>query len=412
MKIVFVTLLDIEDINERGIYTDLVREIAENGIDIYVVSPSERRKNKPTRILDFGKIKILKVKTGNIVATRNFIEKGISTLLLEYQYLSAIKKFFKNEKFDMVLYSTPPVTLGKVIKYIKKKNNCVSYLILKDIFPQNAVDIGLIKKDSFLYKYFRNKEIKLYKLSDYIGCMSKANVEYLLSHNSFLTKEKVEIFPNCIKPIKGFEISEDEKKALREELNLPKDKILFVYGGNLGKPQGPEFIMEVIKHFEDQKDAFFLIVGFGTEYEMIKSFLETNNIKNTKILPKFPKDQYDKLLLTADVGLVFLDNRFTIPNFPSRLTSYMEFGLPVLAATDRNTDVKGVIKEGNFGLWCESSDIQTFMNHIEKLTKDENLRKTFGSNARKYLEEHYDVSKNIFTILKHLKNSREMNKDD
>src|SRR5699024_8551348 len=107
-----------------------------------------------------------------------------------------------NLKFDMIMYSTPPITFNKIIKYFKGSQNSGTYLILKDIFPQNAVDIEMIKKGSFIWRFFRNKETQLYKNSDIIGCMSKGNVDYILKHNNFLSEERLEIFPNAIKPIK------------------------------------------------------------------------------------------------------------------------------------------------------------------------------------------------------------------
>ncbi|WP_435524943.1 hypothetical protein [Chryseobacterium indoltheticum] len=100
---------------------------------------------------------ILRVKTFNVLKT-NIIEKGIGTLAIEYQYLNAIKKYLQNTKFDLVLYSTPPITFVKVIKYIKNRDGAFSYLLLKDIFPQNAVDMKMLKKDGVLHKMFLKKE--------------------------------------------------------------------------------------------------------------------------------------------------------------------------------------------------------------------------------------------------------------
>lgn len=68
--------------------------------------------------------------------------------MLESQFKSALKKYFRDVKFDLILYSTPPITFNNVIKYAKKKsdNKALTYLLLKDIFPQNAVDLGMISK--------------------------------------------------------------------------------------------------------------------------------------------------------------------------------------------------------------------------------------------------------------------------
>ena len=116
-----------------------------------------------------------------------------------------------------------------------------------------------------------------------------------------------------------------------------------------------------------------------------------------------PKIEYDQLLKIADVGLIFLDRRFTIPNFPSRLTSYLEYSIPILAATDKHTDLKDILNQSKSGLWCESEDIDSFITLARKLANNEMLRKEMGENGRNYLEEHYDVRKTANTIIKHLK---------
>jgi len=116
-----------------------------------------------------------------------------------------------------------------------------------------------------------------------------------------------------------------------------------------------------------------------------------------------PKEKYDKLLLAADVGLIFLDHRFTIPNFPSRLTAYMEQAKPILAATDINTDIGDVIEDSNSGYWTESSDLEAFIAKANTLSTNSDLRREMGVNARNYLEENYDIKDTINILTKHLK---------
>lgn len=400
MNILFLTLSKMENINERGIYTDLVRELACRGVNLYVVSPREKRMNLSTELSKVGNINLLKVKTGNITKT-NFIEKGFSTIAIERQYLRAVQKYLPHVQFDMVMYSTPPITFEKVVKYFKEKHNSKTYLILKDIFPQNAVDINIIKKGSLIWKHFRKKEQRLYEMSDIIGCMSEGNKEYILKHNSFIDREKVEIFPNSIKPIKRL-IKKEKVLNLLKKYKIPNDATLFVYGGNLGKPQGIDFLLEVADHFKQVDNGHLLIVGSGTEFEKIQRHLEHSTIKNVSLFNTLSKKDYDQLLEVADVGLIFLDRRFTIPNFPSRLTAYMEYSLPILAATDKNTDLKDVLFESNSGLWSESGDLPSFLENARKLSGNKVLREKMGNNGRDYLEKHYDVTKTVDIIIKHL----------
>lgn len=401
MNILFLTLSKMEDINERGIYTDLVRELGNKGINVFVVSPRQKRENLPTVLSRQGNVNILHVKTGNITATKSFVEKGISTLTIENQYLNAIKNNFNGIRFDMVMYSTPPITFNKIIKYYKKHHNSMTYLVLKDIFPQNAVDIGLMKKDGILYKVFRNKEIILYNNSDVIGCMSQGNLDYVLEHNNYIDKNKIEIFPNAIEPINRKEKVEKNKEIL-DKYNIPEDATLFVYGGNLGKPQGIDFLLKVVSEFHKVDNGHLLIVGNGTEFNKINNHIENDKPKKVSIYERLPKEEYDKLIGCADVGLIFLDYRFTIPNFPSRLTSYMENSLPILAATDGNTDIKDVLLESDSGLWCESTDVNEFIKHANNLSKDKTIREQMGLNGRTYLEDNYDIRKTVDILLKHL----------
>lgn len=387
----------MEDINERGIYTDLVRELARRGINMYVVSPRERRTNLKTELTIVNNIKLLKVKTGNITET-SFLEKGLSTLTIESQFLTAVKKYFANIQFDMVMYSTPPITFEKVVRFFKKEHKSMTYLILKDIFPQNAVDLRLIKKGGFVWRYFRYKEKKLYEASDVIGCMSQGNVDYILAHNSFINKRRVEVFPNSIEPI---EMNTDKEKEIYEKFNIPRDSTLFVYGGNLGKPQGIDFLLKVAEHFHKVDRGYLLIVGSGTEYEIIRNYINSKLPTNVSLFSKLPKNDFDSLLSIADVGLIFLDHRFTIPNIPSRLTSYMEQGIPILAATDKHTDLKDILAHSESGLWSESGEIDLFIENAKKLSLDKPLREKMGQSGRWYLEENYDVRNTANIILKH-----------
>ncbi len=389
MNILFLTLLDFENLESQNIYTDLLRKFYHEGHCVSIISPVERKKKTGTQFLKLdSRLNILKFKIGNIQKT-NIIEKGISTVLLESIFVAAIKKYYGTTTFDLVLYSTPPITLQKAVNYIKKRDHAVTYLMLKDIFPQNAVDMGMLSKHGgkkLLYSYFRRKERLLYRDSDYIGCMSSANVEYLRKHNSQIEPGRIGLCPNCIEPI-CHNITAAQKNEIRKKLGLPEGKLLFVYGGNLGRPQGIPFLIECLKRVGENRDAFFLIVGNGTEYGKLETFIEKENPQNVRLLPALPKAEYENMILAADVGMIFLDHRFTIPNFPSRLLSYMQAKIPVLAVTDPNTDIGKVIVSGGFGWWCESNHIEEFAKNVER-AQEADLN-GMGEKAYAYMMEHY-----------------------
>ena len=137
MNVLFLTLLEFGSIKERTIYSDLLREFVKNGHQVYVISPIEKRSGRETHIVEEENATILRLRIGNTQKT-NVIEKGINTLLIESKFKKAIKRYFAEVKFDLVLYSTPPVTLVSAIQYVKKRDGAFTYLLLKDIFPQRG----------------------------------------------------------------------------------------------------------------------------------------------------------------------------------------------------------------------------------------------------------------------------------
>ena len=274
-----------------------------------------------------------------------------------------------------------------------------TYLLLKDIFPQNAVDLGMFSRKGLFYRFFRKKEQKLYQISDYIGCMSPANVRFVLKHNPGVDPRKVEVCPNCVK-LEETEKVVDRKQVL-SELGIPSEKAVFVYGGNLGRPQGVNFLMEVLEANERRENSYFVIVGSGTEYLRLKRCFLDHDFQNSKLLSTLPKEQYDNLVRVCDVGLIFLDRRFTIPNYPSRLLSYLENRVPVLLATDRNTDIGRIAVENSYGYWVESGDLEGFVRAIERLGGDAGLREEMGRRGYQFLKENYTVERGYKIIMNH-----------
>lgn len=405
MNVIFLTLVRISNIDERHIYADLMREFRDEGHHVYIVTAAERRLGQETSLVDSHGVKILNVKTLNVQKT-NIVEKGIGTLLIESQFKAAIKKYLRDVKFDLITYSTPPITFTNVVKYLKHENpQAISYLQLKDIFPQNAVDIGMMSKTGLkgmLYKFFRNKEKSLYKVSDYIGCMSPANVQFLLKHTPDIDAKRVEVAPNSLE-LKYEELEPELEKAeryyIRKKYELPTDKPIFIYGGNLGKPQGIDYLVKCLEANKKRTDCYFVVVGTGTEYPCLEEWYHQNNNLNVKVMQGLPKADYDLLVKHCDVGMIFLDHRFTIPNYPSRLLSYLENKMPVLCATDVNTDIGKIAEENGYGYWCESVKPEDFTALVDKMLASD--RKAMGERGYEFLKNNYLVEHTYNAIMAH-----------
>ena len=401
IRILFITSDYAKPEKGSNIYTDLAKALKDNNHDIKVVVAEEKKKIDKTAIYKENDIDVLRVKIGNLYEV-GLVEKAFTFLTLSRALKKGIKKNFANEKFDLILFQSPPLTMCNVVKWAMKKYKCKSYLMMKDIFPQNGVDIGLYKKNSLIYLYFRYREKNLYKISSKIGCMSEGNIEYLLKHNEYLDKSKFELFPNTVKINNNKKISKIKKKQIREKYNLKEDDIVAIYGGNFGRPQGLDFLLDVLKEYKNNKKVKFILIGRGTEKNRIFEEIKKNNYKNVLTYDFIPRKDYEELTRACDIGLIFLDKRFTIPNYPSKTLSYFECSLPIMAAIDKNTDYSKLLENENCGFWVENGDIKFFKQKFNKLINDEKLRNDMGKNGHNYLINYCNVEDSVKIIERYI----------
>lgn len=381
-----ILFLSISFNNGKGdIYNDLVDSLLEFGHKVTVISSSENKKieHNNYKLIGFNK---------NITRKSSLIKKGLDTILIGRKFKNVIKSELSTDTFDLIIYATPPITLNVPVKYAKKKFKAKTYLMLKDIFPQNAVDLKMFGKKTPIYLYFRHKEKELYNLSDRIGCMSQGNIDYLLEHNQFLTKERVELFCNSI--------SINELGEYKTNNNI---FTTFFFGGNLGKPQNIPGLLNIISKLNDYELAKFHIVGKGAFDSKVKEFINNNNPKNLIYQEYVPQDEYERLLNDADVGLISLDPSFTIPNIPSKLPTYMKLNKPVLALTDCHTDLKDIIYEANCGWWCDASKTNEIIETIKEICNDKHAQEQKGINGYDYLCKNFDVKNNVKQLEKFMK---------
>lgn len=386
MNILYLSAVPFKMDKNPSIYTDLIQELTNFGDKVTVISVDSSL--KPFQVNRVAQKNIDLIYIGSFqLYNINILKKGLAIVSLPFFMKRAIKKV-DITKFDLILYETPPITWAGIVNQIKNKNNIKSFLMLKDIFPQNAVDIGLIKKESLIFRYFKRKEKLLYKVSDYIGCMSKGNMEYIIKNNPEIPKEKIYYFPNT------------KKDTGNEEINFNKGKLKFVYGGNMGLPQGVLNIAPAISSFKNDEDIEFVFVGKGTEWNKINEYFKEQ--KNVKVLESLPREEYEKLLSSCDAGFIFLDSRFTIPNYPSRTLAYLEKGIPIIAATDKNTDIKDLITNNKVGLWSCSDDINSLIENIKTIKENVEKRKKFSKNARELFLKEFQVEKSVSLLHKYI----------
>ncbi|MBE6034883.1 MAG: glycosyltransferase family 4 protein [Clostridiales bacterium] len=398
MNVLFLMIIPPEIKKNPNLYTELMEEFRDKGHNVYVAAIDEKKNGRQTRISEDSGIKILHIRTGNMFNV-NPIEKGLTTLSLGRLFKNGLKKYFADINFDIVLMPTPPITFSDAMNYIKKRDGAKAYLILRDIFPQNAKDIGLLNNE-ILFKFFRHKEKNMYKVSDYIGCMSQGNIDYVIKHNPEVPKDKLEFLPNWCKVNNNNQRERlmDYKKKYGFD-----EKFVCIFGGNIGWPQELEFLIELAKSVRHRKDIVFLIVGKGITKPKIKKMVEDEGLKNVIMKDFLPKEDYDGLVEQCNVGLINLDRRFTIPNIPSKTTGYFKAAVPVLASIDASTDYGKILEESQAGLWSITGDLEHYKANLLEMVDNPERTKKMGLNGRRYLEKYLTADSAYNTIMKHFK---------
>lgn len=399
MNILFLSILDIPQgaMKTQGLYIDLLREFNRQGHSVYVACGHEKRAGKLNNLLNVDEgIQVLHVPIGNVTKTQYF-KKGINTVLLPHLFTRAVKNHFGSIKFDLILYATPPVTLCSTVKALKKHYSAKTYLLLKDIWPEGISSLGVIRKNGIVYNYFKKKEKEMYRVSDYIGTMSEACNRYLYQHYPEIPKPRIMVCPNSMSPM-DLSLTEEKKATVRASHELPIEKVLIVYGGNLGRAQGVDFLIDNLKTNENNKLIHFVIVGSGLEYPKLEAYVDKVHPQNVTLLKTLPRKEYNEIMSACDVGMILLNYKLTVPNTPSRTLDYMQAKLPVLGCVDSVTDMGDIIEKGNFGWKCYSNDSKRFNEILDEIVKNRNNLRSLGENGYRYFLTHY-TTENTYRII-------------
>ncbi|MBN2275459.1 MAG: glycosyltransferase family 4 protein [Bacteroidales bacterium] len=399
MNILFITIAWPKS-GERNLYTDLMDEFVLQKHNVYVIGTQYDELPSDNEIKDENGIKVLRINSGKIRKTSH-LRKLFSLLTLGNKMLRGIEKHFPDIVFNLIISPTPPITLSTLYKKLKHKYNARFYLLLKDIWPQGSVDHGVFSRYSIPWLFFRQHEIRTYKTADYIGCMSPLGAEYILSKNTYIARNKVEVCPNCIQLNNN--IDENGGEKIRAKYGIPADACVFIFSGNLGIGHGLGFLVEAIKQLADYPKAFFVIGGSGTHFRFLEDKLKEFPHKNVFLYNWLPSDDFNQILAACDVGLILL-YKYTVPQFPSRLLSYMEYSKPILCAVNQYTDIGTIVENHGCGCSTIHGNINEFISAIKYFSENKSERQRMGKNARKLLIDNYTVVHGYKIIMNHFKN--------
>jgi len=292
---------------------------------------------------------------------KSYFIRSLNEFLMPYRiWIKFIRSDACNVKLDYVVCYSPSIFFTPLIKRLKSRYSCRSYLIVRDIFPDWAVDLGLIRKNSFIHRIFSWVQSSQYRVSDVIGVQSEGNLSCIGGEVKKAGK-KLEVLNNWLTPYDSPNCSIDLKNTKLA------GKIIFVYAGNMGIAQGMKILISLAVKFANRDDVGFLFVGRGSEVEKLKLTAKECYLKNILFLPEIPSTEIAALYKQCHVGLLCLDRRHKSHNIPGKFVTYMYSGLPVLAALNPGNDLSKIISEHDVGMSIEDDCVDSLKISADKL---------------------------------------------
>ncbi len=287
------------------------------------------------------------------------------------------------EKWDGVVWYSPTIFLGLVAQALRSKSGCRSYLIIRDIFPEWAVDMGLMGR-GFPYFFFRAVANYQYSVADALGVQSPGNCTYF-SHWARKPGRRLEVLHNWLAPIRPVDCS----------ITLASTPIagrkVFVYAGNIGIAQGMGVLVELAERLRARRDIGFVFVGRGSALDQVKEDVRRRRLENVVIFDEIAPGEIPGLYAQCSVGLLALDPRHRSHNIPGKFLSYMQCGLPVIATVNPGNDIVELIRTERVGVACVDGSPAVLAQQSEQLLED--LRADVAYPAR-----CEDLARRMFSV--------------
>jgi glycosyltransferase involved in cell wall biosynthesis len=375
-------------------------EFVKRGHEVSVVTPKTDLE-KPYSITEIERINVCLFRSG---AVKNVgkVQRAVNETLLSHNAWKAFRKYFKENPHDLIIYYSPSIFWGPLVKKLKKLWNAPAYLVLRDLFPQWAIDIKLMRSGSVIAKYFHYFERINYDAADMIGLMSAKNLKWF--EKKMQTNKQLEVLYNWA----AGEPASSDKNHYRLKYGL-EDKVVYFYGGNIGQAHDMMNIVRLARNIEHEIKAHFVLVGRGDEVEIVRAAIKEFQLKNITLLPAVSQDEYKTMLAEFDIGLFSLHKEHTTHNFPGKLLGYMVERKPILGSINPGNDLQSVVENANAGLITINGDDDTFAANALRLLNEETLRVTMGKNAKQLHLDSFSVETAANKILHFYKESKNRN---
>jgi len=340
---------------------DLYLEFVNQGFHPTIIVPSPEL-NCSWQIEQWNGGQILRLKAPKTKDV-GYVRRTISEFLMPFAMLRNLRgSSLLHRRWDGIVWYSPTIFWGPLVKSLKQSSACRSYLIIRDLFPEWAVDLGIINR-GLTYRFFKIIEQFQYSIADVIGVQTQSNIAYFEKY-SRPSNQRVEVLQNWLadSPNVGCSISVSD--------SVLAGRKIFVYAGNMGVAQGIDILLSLAESLIDRKDLGFLFVGRGSSAKRLLSESKARGLDNTAFFEEIDPSEIPGLYAQCHVGLVVLDPRHKTHNIPGKFLSYMQSGLPVLASINPGNDLADLITCRRVGRVCKDSSAATLTVLAEELISE------------------------------------------
>lgn len=320
---------------------DLSREFVRQGHETTVLVASPEL-DTPYRIDEADGVRIARLRAPQAKDTGR-VRRMASEFAMPFAMLWNLRRSpLAKARYDAVLWYSPTIFLGPIVRWLKRRSGCPSYLIIRDIFPQWAADTGLISRGPAFHILDMVASYQ-YRSADVIGVQTPGNLEFFEDFMARHPGRTVEVLQNWVadSPNQGCAVDVGQTSLAGRRI--------FVYAGNMGVAQQMDKLIDLAAALRERSDIGFLFVGRGTEAERLRQAAAVRCPENTLFFDEISPDEIPGLYAQCHVGLICLDSRHQTHNIPGKFLTYMQFSLPVLASINDGNDLKAIIETRGVG---------------------------------------------------------------
>jgi hypothetical protein len=301
---------------------------------------------------------------------------------------------FLQYKADAIIWYSPSIFWGPLIKRLKASFQCKSYLILRDIFPDWALDLSLLKRD-LVYFFFKKVAEYQYSQADCIGLQSPNNLNYFIDMNPSF-RNKSEVLWNWVGP------QSENFSSIQIEKTKLKGKKIGVYAGNIGVAQGIEHFHNIARVVTEMPKYGLIFIGRGKEMQSLKTLVKEEGLERILFFDEIEPSEIASLYAQCHFGLLVLDPRHKTHNIPGKFISYVHSQIPIFGLVNKGNDLHQLIKEYSVGIISSDYSIEgirtSFSLFDKQISNAQNKNGDFKMLEDKYFSS-IKASKSILHAL-------------